>query len=88
MTTSTDTDARGHARAQIENALIPPKRQGGMLAAIEQLEARLRRYGPQLTADDFDDIRSWLAAHIDPVYELLAPRAPDRVWSDNNNPES
>ena len=55
-----------------------------MIAALEHLEARLRRYGPDLTADDLDDIRAWLVAHIDPIYELLAPRAPDRVWSDTN----
>jgi hypothetical protein len=84
MTTSTDTDARGHARAQIERALKSPKGQGGMSAALKQLESRLERYGHALTVDDFDDIRSWLVAHTDPVYELLAPRAPDHVWSDTN----
>lgn len=83
MTTSTTQDARAHARAQIQRALVPDKRQGGLIAAIEQLESRLRKYGDALTADDLNDIRAWLVAHIDPVYELLAPRAPDRVWSDD-----
>ena len=84
MTTSTAADARANARAQIERALTPPKGQGGMIAALNALEARLQRYGPALTPDDLDDVRAWLVAHIDPIYELLAPRAPDRVWSDTN----
>ena len=85
MTTSTPADARTVARAQIERALTPEKAQGGLIAALNTLEARLQRYGPDLTTDDLDDIRAWLVAHIDPIYELLAPRAPDRVWSDTND---
>lgn len=85
MTTDPAADARAHARAQIERALTPDKRQGGMIAALEQLETRLRRFGPALTADDLNDIRAWLVAHVDPIYELLAPRPPDSVWSEANN---
>ena len=55
-----------------------------MIAALNTLETRLQRYGPDLTADDLDDIRAWLVAHVDVIYEQLAPRAPDRVWSDTN----
>jgi hypothetical protein len=68
----------------IERALTPDKAQGGIIAAFDQLEGRLRRYGPDLTPDDLADIRAWLTTHIDPIYELLTPRAPDRVWSDTN----
>ena len=73
MTTSTTADARANARAMIERALTPEKGQGGIVAAFDQLESRLRRYGPDLTVDDLDDIRAWLVAHIDA--DLRAPRA-------------
>jgi hypothetical protein len=84
MPTSTAADARAHARALIERALITPAGQGGLSAAIDQLEGRLRRYGTDLTADDLNDIKSYLVATLDPIYELLAPRAPNQVWSDTN----
>ena len=84
MTTEPAVDARAQARAMIERALTPDKAQGGMIAALNALETRLHRYGPALTPDDLADIRAWLTTHLDPIYELLTPRAPDRVWSDTN----
>ncbi len=84
MSTSIAASARAHARAMIERALISERGAGGVAAAFDQLERRLRRYGPALTAEDFDDIRSYMTARMGAVCELLTPRPPDRVWSESN----
>jgi hypothetical protein len=77
-------DDRAKARDLVGRALIPDGGQGGVAGALDQLETRLRQpYARALTADDLDDVRSYLTARMDVIFELLAPRPPDRVWSDN-----
>lgn len=83
MTTEPQQDARAHARAMIQRALIPEKGQGGIVAAFDQLEGRLRRYGPALTSKDRADVRAYLTARMDNVIDLLNQvEVPDRIWSD------
>ena len=85
MTTSSEVDARANARAMIGRALIPEKGQGGIAAAFDQLETRLRRHGPALTDHDRQDILAYLRARMDAVVDLInQAEVPDRVWSDTN----
>ena len=86
MTTEPAVDARATARAMIERALTPNKAQGQASSPpLTPSKAGCTATGPTLTPDDLADIRAWLTTHVDPIYELLAPRAPDRVWSDTND---
>jgi hypothetical protein len=72
-----DGDQRQRARELVGKALIPDAGQGGIAGAFDQLETRLRQpYARALTADDLDDIRSYLTARMDVIFELLAPRPP------------
>lgn len=82
MTTAPQQDARATARAMIERALIPEKGQGGVAAAFDQLEGRIRKYGRALTDDDRQDILAYLTARMDVIVELLQHvGVPDHVWS-------
>ena len=85
MTTEPAGDARATARAQIGNALIPPKGQGGIAAAFDVLEGRIRRHGPALTDGDRADVRAYLNARMDTIVDLLnQAEAPDSVWSQDD----
>lgn len=82
MTTEPAGDARATARAQIGYALITDKNKGGMGAAFDLLEHRLRRYATALTDKDRADVRAYLNARMDTIVDLLnQAEAPDRVWS-------
>jgi hypothetical protein len=65
----------------VERALIT----GGVGAAFDQLETRLRQpYARALNDEDRDDIRAYVNARVDSLLELLNRTAPDRVWSQSN----
>jgi len=84
MTTDPAVDARANARAMIGRALIPEKAQGGIAAAFDQLESRLRRYGPDLTPDDRADVLAYLRARMDAIVDIANQvEVPDRIWSDD-----
>jgi hypothetical protein len=88
MTTDSAVDARAHARAMIERALIPDNGRGGVSAAFDQLEKRLRQpYAQALTDEDRDDIRAYVNARVDALHELLN-RTPERVWSQSNDDDA
>jgi hypothetical protein len=85
MTTEPAGNARADARATIGRALIPDKGQGGIAAAFDVLESRIRRHGGELTNDDRADVRAYLNARMDTIVDLLNQvETPDRVWSDTN----
>lgn len=87
MTTDPQQDARATARAMIGRALIPDKAQGGIAAAFDVLEGRLRRYGPDLTEDDRADVLGYIHARMDAIVDLLNHiEAPAHIWSDTEAP--
>ena len=78
MTTDSAVDARAHARALIGRAL---KTTG---VAFDTLEKRLRLpYARALTEEDRDDIRAYVNAHVDSLFELLRRHGPEPVWTDD-----
>jgi hypothetical protein len=65
-------------------ALITDKHKGGLGAAFDLLEARLRRYATALSDHDRADVRAYLNARMDTIVDLLnQAEAPDRVWSED-----
>ena len=83
MTTDSAVDARAHARAMIGRALTSEGGHGGLGAAFDMLETRLRRpYARALTEEDRADVRSYVDARVVALYELLERAgAPDTLWS-------
>ena len=84
MTTEPAGDARATARATIGYALITDKNKGGLGAAFDVLETRIRHHGTALTDKDRTDILAYLQARTDTIIDLLnQSEAPDHVWSDD-----
>lgn len=78
MTTDTAGAAQAHARVMIDRALT----KGGIKAAFDQLETRLRRYGKDLTDEERRDVQAYVNAKVDSLNELLHRLEPEQVWSD------
>jgi hypothetical protein len=89
MTTDSAVDARAHARAMIGHALISDKGAGGIGAAFDVLETRLRQpYARALTEDDRDDIRTYVNTRVDQLFDMLTRTVGnDSVWSQDNDGE-
>ena len=79
--------SRRHAREMIGAALITEKGKGGLSGAFDVLETRLRQqYAFSLTETDRNDVRAYISARVERVFELLGRSAPD-VWTDDEEPD-
>lgn len=83
--TSAEPATRAKAREMIERALVTRNGHGGLGAAFDQLERRLRQpYASALTEDDCQAIRDYLTVRVESALALLERRGvrPDySLWS-------
>jgi hypothetical protein len=88
MTTDSAVDARADARARIERALVPRDGHGGLAAAFDVLETKLRQpYARALTDEDRQAIKAFVNNRVDELFAAINRLEPGTLWSVAEGPE-